>query len=217
MRGHIRKLTSGHFEAIAYLGRHPHTEKRMQKSKTHATERGAEAWLRQQAEGREWGVNPDADRLTVGALLDQWYAATTAKGRGEKTLDGYERAVRVHLKPPLGRLRLAKLTPQVIEGFAAAAPRNADGEMRRATRMALDVLGIALRWADRRGVLPGRNPMERAELARPRTRRRPVPWDLEQVRLFLGEARRTSFYHAFYRTALMAGLRQGELCGLRTC
>lgn len=39
--------------------------------------------------------------------------------------------------------------------------------------------------------------------------------DLEQVRLFLGEARRSSPYYRLYLAALTTGARQGELLGLR--
>lgn len=39
--------------------------------------------------------------------------------------------------------------------------------------------------------------------------------DEEQVRLFLGEAKKTSPHYALYLTALLSGMRQGELLGLR--
>jgi len=40
-------------------------------------------------------------------------------------------------------------------------------------------------------------------------------WDEEQVRLFLAEARRSSKFHDLYLTAILTGMRQGELLGLR--
>jgi integrase len=40
-------------------------------------------------------------------------------------------------------------------------------------------------------------------------------WDEEQVRIFLAEARRSSAYYALYVAALITGMRQGELMGLR--
>ncbi len=39
-------------------------------------------------------------------------------------------------------------------------------------------------------------------------------WDEEQVRLFLTEAKRSSRYYALYLTAILTGMRQGELAGL---
>ena len=40
-------------------------------------------------------------------------------------------------------------------------------------------------------------------------------WDQEQVRLFLAEAKRSSPYYRLYLAALLTGMRQGELLGLR--
>lgn len=40
-------------------------------------------------------------------------------------------------------------------------------------------------------------------------------WDEEQARLFLAEAKRSSSYYALYLTAILTGMRQGELLGLR--
>jgi integrase len=40
-------------------------------------------------------------------------------------------------------------------------------------------------------------------------------WDEEQIRLFLAEAKRSSRYYTLYLAALLTGMRQGELLGLR--
>jgi integrase len=40
-------------------------------------------------------------------------------------------------------------------------------------------------------------------------------WDEEQVRLFLGEAKKSSAHYALYLMAVTTGMRQGELLGLR--
>ena len=40
-------------------------------------------------------------------------------------------------------------------------------------------------------------------------------WDEEQVRLFLAEAKRSSIHYSPYLMALLTGMRQGELLGLR--
>jgi integrase len=40
-------------------------------------------------------------------------------------------------------------------------------------------------------------------------------WDAEQVRLFLGEAKHSSRYYGLYLTAMLTGMRQGELLGVR--
>ncbi|MDQ7849316.1 MAG: site-specific integrase [Armatimonadota bacterium] len=76
-------------------------------------------------------------------------------------------------------------------------------------RLLHEALGHAVRW----GLLT-RNP---AATADPPKRRRfePHVWDEEQVRLFLAEAKRASRYYPLYLTAVMTGMRAGELAGLR--
>jgi integrase len=66
-----------------------------------------------------------------------------------------------------------------------------------------------VRWG-----LIARNPAALTNPPRP-ARRQVTIWDSEQVRLFLGEAKRRSRYFALYLTALLTGMRQGELLGLR--
>ena len=59
-----------------------------------------------------------------------------------------------------------------------------------------------------------RNPAAMTNPPRPQWSKATV-WDIEQVRLFLGEAKRSSRYHALYLMAIMTGMRLGELLGLR--
>jgi integrase len=56
-----------------------------------------------------------------------------------------------------------------------------------------------------------------ATLTNPPRRRQytAVVWDQEQIRLFLARAKRESRSYALYLTAVLTGMRQGELLGLR--
>jgi integrase len=42
-------------------------------------------------------------------------------------------------------------------------------------------------------------------------------WDEEQVRVFLAEAKRSSPHYRLHLAAILTGMRQGELLGLRCC
>src|SRR5215216_1228468 len=65
---------------------------------------------------RDGGLVFDDENLTVGEYLDTWLKGLTGSVR-QSTLDGYEIAVRVHIKPALGRLKLKKLTPAHVASF----------------------------------------------------------------------------------------------------
>jgi integrase len=75
------------------------------------------------------------------------------------------------------------------------------------------LLHAALRHAVRWGLLV-RNPCDMVDPPRRVTPEMRV-LDEEQVRLFLAEARRSSPHYTLYLAAILTGMRQGELMGLR--
>src|SRR6476469_118398 len=52
------------------------------------------------------------DRQTVGHYLDRWLETAVNPHRRAKTANSYEQLVRLYLKPHLGKVQLAKLTPE---------------------------------------------------------------------------------------------------------
>ena len=65
---------------------------------------------------RNKGIVFDDENVSVGEYLDAWLKGLTGSIR-QSTFDGYEIAVRVHIKPALGRLKLRKLSPAHVASF----------------------------------------------------------------------------------------------------
>jgi integrase len=65
---------------------------------------------------RDGGLVLEDENMRVGEYLDTWLKGLTGAVR-QSTLDGYEIAVRVHIKPALGRLKLKMLTPAHVASF----------------------------------------------------------------------------------------------------
>ncbi len=74
------------------------------------------AKLKEAIKNKEEGVSFDASKLTFGDYLDQWLASTKDTV-GLRTYQRAEIAVRVHIKPKLGRVRLDKLTALQLDGL----------------------------------------------------------------------------------------------------
>ena len=56
--------------------------------------------------------------MTVGQFLEAWVRDTlSVSNRDPRTIEKHERAVRLHLVPALGRIRLARLTPMQVQRF----------------------------------------------------------------------------------------------------
>ena len=56
---------------------------------------------------RDKGLVFDAKNVTVGEYLDSWLSGSVRGPVRQSTYDGYEIAVRVHIKPALGRHALS--------------------------------------------------------------------------------------------------------------
>src|SRR5712691_9319889 len=71
--------------------------------------------LEQQRQGLE--LTGAADRLTVGRWMDQWLHEVADERREPTTYLQYETAVRLHIKPFLGRYRLRELNVQHVQDW----------------------------------------------------------------------------------------------------
>jgi integrase len=128
----------------------------------------------------------------------------------QRTYERYESIVRVHLGPSIGRVKLKALTPAHVRGLyrekldAGLAPQSVLHIHR--------TLSKALKQAHDDGLIP-RNAAGPVRPPRPRGEEiRPL--DREQVKA-LFEAAREDRLEALYVVAVTAGLRRGELQGLK--
>lgn len=211
MRGSIVKRGQNSWAVVVYVGRDPGTGKPKQKWFSHKTRREAEVHLSQLLSQLHGGaVLPDT-KIRVVEFLKQWLRDYAGTNVALTTQAIYEEVVRVHLTPALGPLPLQRLSPQTIQSLLRA---KIDAGLSAATvhkvyRVLREALGHAVKWG-----LLSRNPCEFVDP--PRIRRGDMRvLDEEQVRLFLGEAKRSSRYYPLYLMALLTGMRLGELLGLR--
>ena len=155
------------------------------------------------------GLTPTSDRLTVAAYLADWLDANRSTVR-PSTWTRYAGMVRTHHIPRLGRLPLTKLAAGDVERMLRDMADT--GLSARTCHHARAILRTALARAVRHGLIL-RNA---AGLATPpRVEHREVEsWDAAQVRTFL-ETIRGHRLEALFTVAVVTGLRQGELLGLR--
>ena len=155
------------------------------------------------------GLVFDAGSLTVGEYLDRWLNDVRDTVR-QSTYEGYEYAVRPHIRPALGRIKLKDLSPTHARWFYRD---RLDSGLAPATVHKLHVvLHKALKAAVADGLIP-RNAA--AGLKLPRITREEIdPLDPEASRQLLGAARGDRL-EALYVLALNTGMRQGELLALK--
>ncbi|MHB1132653.1 MAG: tyrosine-type recombinase/integrase [Chloroflexota bacterium] len=149
-------------------------------------------------------------KQTVGEYLEWWLADVAPQSLRARTLADYQSIVAQHLRPTLGALPLAKLTPPQITHLLAQ--KRQAGLSPRRVQYIRAVLHKAFADAVRQQILD-RNPVDAVPSPKVETNEHPT-LDLEQLQTFLqvvaGDA-----LEALYVLAVTTGMRQGELLALR--
>ncbi len=148
--------------------------------------------------------------LTVGMYLDQWLEHIENKDLKPNTARSYRDAVRLYLKPNLGKMPLEKLRPTDVEGLLTRLRRS--GKSPALTGYALRVLKMALKQAVTWQLVP--NNVAWGIRAPKKDDRELHCWTQEEAAKFLQVAKSHRLYAAYY-LALATGMRRGEILGLR--
>ncbi len=149
------------------------------------------------------------ERQTLAHYLASWLEMMRPPHISAKTYDRYEELVRLHIVPTLGKVSLARLTPQHVQALYSS---KRDALSPTTVHHIHAVLHTALQSALRLGLVQ-RNVCDLVQ--KPRMGRAEMKtWNPEQAKAFL-DAAEGDRLHALYVLALSTGMRQGELFGLR--
>ncbi|HUF53689.1 MAG TPA: site-specific integrase [Dehalococcoidia bacterium] len=150
------------------------------------------------------------EQVTVSAYLERWLRDAAAPAVRATTMMGYERMIRLHINPNIGKTRLARLTPEALsrlyrelldQGMAPKYVRLIHALLHRALKQAVRWRMVNVNVAD-------------AVDAPSAPRREFHALNAAEARRFL-EVSLTDSNHALYVLALTCGMRQGEILGLR--
>jgi len=206
--GSIYKRTDGRWAATLTLGYED--GKRKRKTFYGETRKVVQEQLTAALRTHQQGLPVPNERQLMGTFLDRWLAESAKPSIRAKTYRSYEQLVRLHLKPGLGHIPLAKLGPQQVQAFLNR--KLASGLSPRTVDHLYDRLRTALNQAVRWGLV-ARNVatlvdpphVEETEV---------VPLDPGQARVLL-ETLKDERLQAVFTVPLAVGLRPGEALGLR--
>jgi integrase len=159
---------------------------------------------------RDGGLVYDTNNQTVGEYLSRWLNDSVRSSVKPITFESYERLVRGHIIPALGRVKLKNLSPAHLQAFywdridaglSPATVRYLHSLLHRSLKQALRWNLVHTNVA--KAVDPPKIPRKTMQALSP-----------EQARIFL-HAAREDHLEAMYVLAVHCGLRQGELLGLR--
>ena len=174
------------------------------------SKRAAEKALAARLAELNHGPYGDIKKTTFSAFAQKWlttYAAVKAK---PGTLDHYQRIIRIHLIPYFGDAPLQDITPDQVQGFISK--KLAEGKLTPKTiNNTLVPLKTMFKHAVRWGYL-GESPALYVE--KPRVERKEMDFLVPEEILSLLEQVRPQF-HALFLSAVLTGMRRGELLGLQ--
>jgi integrase len=174
----------------------------------------------------------EPSRITLGQYLTRWW---TQGGWEANTKRDYDVAIRLHIAPRLGGVRLQELTRIQVKSLYDQLRREGKVRRRKDAKTGNMVvvareplskksvqnvhicLRAALNDALKDGLIDGRrgNPAAGAfTYSRRKDRNEMKTWSVEELRAFLVFVCADRNV-ALYRTGLMTGMRRGELLGLR--
>ena len=190
--------------------------KRCSRSYTFPTRKQAESEMHRLLRELDTGQWADPSRLAFGEYLTRWLDDAAKPSVGRRTYERYEAILRLHVRPTLGSLPLAKLRPLHLQHLYAQL--QLDGMSAAGVGKVHARLHTALRQAVRWQMLPF-NPADGVELPRVERRAPQALTDAEAARLLriaqLPDAHGQTRMFAPLVVTLATGLRRGELLGLR--
>lgn len=222
MRGHVAKKGNNYY-AVVYEGIDPATGKELRRWHAAGPRRSdADRLVNDLVRRRHEGDTTIADRVTLGAYLtERWLPLQESRLR-PRTYRSYESVVELHVVPRIGRIRLAKLQPDDLDGLYVELLRNgnrrgkaAGGLSPASVRYVHRVLRKALGDAHRKGIV-SRNVASQADPPSPAANADPEAmhvWDAAELRHFL-DVTATHRHHVLFTVAARTGMRRGEVLAL---
>jgi len=205
----IRKTPAGTYEVKVYMGVDPATGKEKHSYKRFPTKQEAK---RYEGEAKrtvdENGHRPPSEQ-NVSEFLADWLEKDSKPNVKRRTYKRYEEIVRVHIVPVIGRILMVKLTARDIAGLLAKMKGQTSEYTRLHVFRALHrAINVAVEWG-----IVGKNVCDGVKAPKPGEPELQV-LETADVDTFLRTAASDRLYPMFM-TALMTGMRMGELCGLR--
>ena len=202
-------------------GRRKHVKRRGYASKKEAASAMRKLQVRYETTGPE-----SAGKMSLGRYLELWFERQRVD-KAPATNDRYRNAIKTHLCPAIGSVRLTQLGVLPIEHFLS--DKLAEGLSEETVNGFYRVLNTALKDAVRWGYL-NRNPAENVSPPRPPKIERVTMAPEEQgtvARILESEANPESLFFRrngalavsantlLFHLAVLTGMRRGEMAGLQ--
>lgn len=207
--GSIRQRSDGRWEARVTVGTNPGTGKPIRRSIYAATQKEVRKQMTEIQREIDRGTYRAPDKTTVSQWMDTWMTTFCVLKVKPLTYSTYERAIKNHIKPAIGAMRL-----QAVRGTHVQKIYNgmiASGKSPKTVKNVAAIMHKAFSVAMKQGLMAA-NPCDAAEL--PQVSKKEIkPLTDGEIPMFIKAIDGHPLRNA-YALCLFAGLREGECLGL---
>ena len=161
-------------------------------------------------------------KITLAEWLNRWLNEFKAPMIRATTADRYRRYIENHINPQLGNKMLTSITPTSIQkiynklsisGRTKGREKYGEGLSNSSVRSVHMLLHEAMDGAVKEGLIPF-NPTEATTIPKSVKTEKTVLLE-SQIEIFIKAIEDDEIWRDFFYTAIMTGMRQGEICGLK--
>lgn len=152
-----------------------------------------------------------------GEILFKDYLKDWLRGKrysiNPQTIKGIESYIKNHIFPSLGDLTLSQLNAMVLQNFVNDLKDK--GLANATVKRIFSVIHSSLDMAEKMQLIEKNYA---SIVIKPNTKRKQLQvWDVQEVQHFLQVASKEPYTYIAFHLALLTGMRQGEILGLRWC
>ena len=161
-------------------------------------------------------------KITLAEWLNRWLNEFKAPMIRATTADRYRTYIENHINPQLGNKMLTSITPTSIQkmynklsisGRTKGREKYGEGLSNSSVRSVHMLLHEAMDGAVKEGLIPF-NPTEATTIPKSVKTEKTVLLE-SQIEIFIKAIEDDEIWRDFFYTAIMTGMRQGEICGLK--
>lgn len=211
----IYKRASGRWAVLVDQDSSATSPRKRRSLGTFRTRKEAEIAEREALGAKDRGIDLTPSNVTVQMLLERYINTRAGLGRGIRTIEEYQRILKLYIELQLGSRPLSKLKPAHVSEWIADLQlhggRSGSAISAKTAAHAFALLTAALRWGVRQELV-GRNVCESAD--RPKIIRPRAEAHTGDELNRLAKATFGTRWDHFIELALNTGARRGELCAL---
>ena len=218
---HFRRRKNGNWLITVESGTNPITGERQRKFKTVSRDKNSkevEAIMAEMILDLQYGTYIDPSKMTLAEFLLIWLKDECEPNLAPRSYQSYERIVKKHLIPAIGKIPLQKFEPIHVQTYQTKKLKKgrhdgkSGGLSNNTVRKHRQILSQALNFGVGLQMLK-KNPCEHVKAPK---HKRPILnyWDQEEVNKAI-KAAKGKWIHDFLFLDLHTGMRRSELLGLK--